>query len=167
MSIEEWRSIENYPNYLVSSEGRVKNHMSNRILKPSNDSYGYPQVILSNDGRKRSHRIHRLVANAFIENYDKSLEVNHRSGVKTDNSVSNLEWVTPSENTKHAYRTGLAHRSPKAGSRPTKVRVVETGAVFESVSECARSLGIKREGINACVNRRIKTHRGLHFERID
>ena len=166
MNIERWKPIENFPNYLISNAGKVKNQKTERILKSCNDSHGYPQVILSNNGYKQAHRIHRLVAKAFVGGQDDSLEVNHRNGIKNESNMTNLEWVTHRENTKHAYNTGLAHRSSRAGSPPTKVLVVETGQVFDSESECAKSLGINREGINACVNGRSKSYHKLHFERV-
>lgn len=167
MASENWRDVDDFPNYLVSDDGRVKNRTTGRVLKACNDGYGYPQVILSNNGCKKSHRVHRLVAKAFLD-YDRdddSLEVNHRNGIKTDNVVSNLEWTTPSENMLHAFRTGLI-RKPLLSASATRIRVIETGRVYNSESECARDLGINREGINACVNGRLNSYYKLHFERV-
>lgn len=165
MTNERWYPVENYPNYHVSDEGRVKNHTTGRILKACPDSYGYPQVILSNRGNKKAHLVHRLVAKAFVDGFDDSLQVNHRDGDKTNNHSYNLEWVTPSENLLHAYANGLAYKSERAGTQPVSVRVIETGQIFRSESECAMTLGIKREGINACLNGRLQKYHGFHFER--
>lgn len=163
---EKWLAIDRFPNYCVSDTGRIKNRKTNHILKSHNDGHGYPQVILSNNGYKQSQRVHRLVANAFVDGRDECLEVNHIDGCKENNRACNLEWVTPSENSLHAYTTGLSHRSPLAGTPPSRVRVVESGEMFDSISECARCLGVSREGIVACVNGRSKSYRGLHFERV-
>ena len=166
MANERWSLVEDCANYSVSANGLIKNNRSGRILKPSPDSHGYPQVILSDHGHKKAHLVHRLVAKAFVDGYDDALQVNHRDGNKFNNRSSNLEWVTPSENSKHAYRTGLAHKCEYSGALPVSVRVMETGRVYASESECARNLGIKREGINACVNGRLDSYYGLHFERV-
>ena len=161
---ERWRNIEDYPNYRISSEGRIKNKTTGRILKPGTDRDGYKRIVLSDNGIKKCHGVHRLVGRAFVSGYDETLQVNHLDGVKANNTVNNLEWVTQSENAIHAYQTGLTKRSTKAGKQPRPVRVVETDQVFDSESECARMLGVKREGINACLNGRAHTHHGFHYE---
>lgn len=166
MVTENWKTVENFPNYLVSDEGRVKNHITGRVLKSSLDSYGYPQVVLSNNGVKKAHLVHRLVAKAFVDGRDESRQVNHRDGNKRNNRFSNLEWTTASENTLHAYANGLARKSERSGTLPVKVLVLETGDIFRSESDCASALGIKREGINACLNGRLQSYYGFHFKRV-
>lgn len=79
-----------------------------RKLKPLIDSKGYPYVDLkSSDGKRRCPKIHRLVALSFIPNPENKPQVNHIDGCKTNNSVSNLEWVTNEENRTHAINIGL------------------------------------------------------------
>lgn len=77
-------------------------------------------------GKQKSVRVHRLVASAFIENPNDYPEVNHIDGNKTNNHVSNLEWVTPSMNSQHAYRTGLI--DPMRNAAPC----VDCGALTRS-----------------------------------
>jgi len=67
----------------------------------------YPSVKLKKDNKIITHRIHRLVAIAFIDNQENKKCVNHKDGVKANNIVSNLEWVTSSENNHHAMQNGL------------------------------------------------------------
>lgn len=106
--MEQWRSIPGYEGiYQVSSEGRVKNAYGH-VLKPETAKNGYKRVTLFD---KKKFQVHRLVALAFIPNPDNKEVVNHRNGVKADNRVENLEWVTWSENAKHAYATGLKYVS--------------------------------------------------------
>lgn len=111
MNDEKWMWIEGYEGfYMVSSRGRVmsaprktgRSFWPGRILKPQLAS-GYLRVSLSFKGATKQVQIHRAVAQAFIENRDGKPEVNHKDGDKTNNNVSNLEWVTRSENVKHSY----------------------------------------------------------------
>ena len=104
---EEWRDVIGYESiYQVSNLGRVKRIAGGygarvgRILRPRTGRY--PTVALSVGSCPCTHFIHRLVALAFLGSPLEGSEVNHKSGIKTDNRVSNLEWVSPSENRLHA-----------------------------------------------------------------
>ena len=94
---ENWRSVNLYLNYEVSSVGRVRNVNTGRILKPSLDG-GYYKVYLYIDGKGKKHLLHRIVACEFIENLENKPCVDHCDGNKTNNCVSNLRWATNSEN---------------------------------------------------------------------
>lgn len=76
-------------------------------LKRGVGSHGYPTVVIVVDGKSRSMCIHRLLAMAFIPNPMNKPQVNHRDGDKANFDLSNLEWVTDSENKLHAYANGL------------------------------------------------------------
>lgn len=115
---EIWKDIEGYEGlYQISNFGRVKSlpkkngnsYQEERILKPKNNQ-GYMQVNLYKNKKCKSIVIHRMVAKAFIKNEYNKREVNHIDGNKANNRVDNLEWCTPSENQKHAYRIGLKGR---------------------------------------------------------
>ena len=105
---EIWRDISGYEGLCqISNLGRVKSfYNGGRMLKPGRVS-GYLRVTLRCDGKSKSLFVHRLVAQAFIPNPESKREVNHVNGIKTDNRVENLEWVTPAENSRHAVATGL------------------------------------------------------------
>lgn len=102
--MEIWKKVKNYERYEISSYGNMRNIVTNTIKKISMSNNGYSYVSLYN--RKKFY-IHRLVAEAFIENLHNKKIVNHINGIKTDNNIKNLEWVTKSENAKHSFNIGL------------------------------------------------------------
>ena len=106
---ELWRDIENYEGlYKVSNFGRVKSFHFGRekLLKAGVSNTGYVNVSLTKNKTKKNFNVHVLVAKAFIPNPDGKREVNHIDGDKLNNCVDNLEWVTGSENTRHAIQNG-------------------------------------------------------------
>ena len=102
LNVEVWRSIENYDNYAVSSFGRVKNTKTERILKAADNGQGYLKVSLYEDGVKKTHKIHRLVANAFLNNPNDKLCVDHKDNNRTNNHISNLRFATTKENNQNS-----------------------------------------------------------------
>ena len=97
---EEWKQIENFPLYEVSSIGNVRRMTRGkyRYLRPHLNDNGYYEVALSINGIVKHQRIHRLVALCFVPNPNHEPQVDHIDGCKTNNSVENLRWVSPSVN---------------------------------------------------------------------
>lgn len=93
---ERWKPIFGYDGlYEVSSLGRVRSRYSGewKVMRPRKYSGGYLMVMLYKNGKSKNSKIHRLVAQAFIPNSDKTKTIiNHVNEIKTDNRVSNLEW---------------------------------------------------------------------------
>ena len=110
--METWKDIAGYEGlYKVSSYGRIKSFRKDKvngdIMKQIESHKGYYEVSFRVKGQRKKFKVHRLVAIAFIPNkYNKPL-INHKDGNKKNNNIDNLEWVTHSENVKHAYDNGF------------------------------------------------------------
>lgn len=159
--MEIWIKIKDVDDYEVSSNGRVRNRKTGRIMKTPINDKGYPTVMLRKNKFYVNKRVHRLVADNFYDGDHEGLDVNHRDGNKTNNHVSNLEFCTRKENIRHAFDTGL-----KKPSRQIRVRVIETGEEYESIRECARQIGEDQSAICQCLNGKMRSCHGLHFEKI-
>ena len=142
--METWIAIDEFPDYSVSSEGRIKNNKTNKIKKPIlNKRNGYYQTVLSygDEGhrKKKTVRYHKYIAKYFCSQDGDNLEVNHIDGDKSNNHPSNLEYVTSSYNQKHAYKLGLRDNSGQiamANATKKRCKVVDklTGEVYEFCS---------------------------------
>lgn len=128
--MEKWKEVEGYEGlYEISNLKRVKSlkrqvknlngfrTVNERILATKIHSCGYVQVVLRKYGTDKCFRIHVLVAKAFIPNSDNKPQVNHIYGVKLNNIVHNLEWVTRKENMQHASQSGLLNNTVLAENR--------------------------------------------------
>ena len=105
--MEEWRVIEEFPQYKVSNLGRVINVKKNKLMTITIRPNGYCVVKLSKNNVARERKVHRLVAIAFIENPNNYKCVNHKNEDKTDNRVENLEWCN------HQYNNTYGNRIQK------------------------------------------------------
>ena len=176
---EVWRDIEGFEgHYKVSNLGRVKScdrvlphqthgtwHIKERILKAHSSGPGkskYTTVMLHcGNGNMECKKIHRLVAEAFIPNYDNLPQVNHIDGVKSNNTVSNLEWVSGQENVDHAWRNGLCNNIVKAKQRP--VVNLDTGERFDSLADAERSFGNSFGAISHVLNGKCEHAHGYRW----
>lgn len=119
--LETWLPIAGYEGlYEVSDLGNVRSlkraTTSGKVLSQKTTTSGYSAVCLCKNNEKKTVVVHRLVATAFISNPDNKPEVNHKNGIRTDNRIANLEWVTRSENELHAFRAlGKAPQAYWAG----------------------------------------------------
>lgn len=164
----KWKTIEEYPNYMVSDMGEVKSLKfgKERILKGIKDKDGYLIVNLFKEGKKKSHFIHRLVALAFLPNPNNLSEVNHISEIKTDNRVENLEWCNREHNLNHGSRNERARKTltnRKDLSKPI-LQFSKTGKLIRkwtSVREVERELGFNEGNISSCCNGKYNSSYGF------
>jgi hypothetical protein len=122
---EIWKPVSGFDRYFISNMGRLKYYKYKRnTLKYNKDDKmiittgviqsGYLTSTISNGkDNKETFRIHRLVAREFLTNPDMLPFVNHKDGSKTNNKLDNLEYISPSDNTKHAHDTGLYKKGGK------------------------------------------------------
>lgn len=141
--------------YSISSDGQVRKDTINRILSQSSQQ-DYKFVTLLIKGSQKRMRVHRLVAETFIENPNNKPYVNHIDGNRANNHVENLEWVTPSENTQHAVKTGLIHNGRKRAVIQYNLDGIQM-ATFESATEAARQTGGSQSKITMCCKRQRQT----------
>jgi len=133
--MEKWKDIEGYEGrYQISNLGKAKSLNYGRtgkaqVLKTLIDSGGYSYVVLFKKAKRKTNRISRLVAQAFIDNPENKLFVNHLDGNKHNNCVKNLEWCTQSENEKHAHKIGLKNhkgeKHPGSKLKDIEVKVIK------------------------------------------
>ncbi|ELY6289316.1 HNH endonuclease [Cronobacter sakazakii] len=144
MSVEVGEYIPGYEGkYSVTKDGHVYSHLSERFLNPSPDNKGYLRVTLYSDGIQKTIKVHRLVAKLFIPNPHCKPEVNHINGDKTDNTSENLEWSTSSENSHHAYRTGLKRGNNGVINGRAKLSEADVIAIRNSSGMKLRELSAK------------------------
>lgn len=161
--MKQLKQIKNFNKYYVDNYGNVYSTNHNRIikLKQSLMPNGYMHIGLHKNNKAYNKYVHRLVAEAFIPNPENKKDVNHKNGIRTDNRVENLEWVSRSENQLHAYRI-LKRKAPWTGKfgkdNPGSKIVLQIKdgiivAEYSSMKEAEKITGFKHVSC-ACLGRR-------------
>lgn len=151
-----------YDNYNISEDGVLTNRKGHEIKAYLKQGYKY--AVIRYRGTNVNKAIHRIVAEAFIPNPDGKPQVNHKDGNKLNNTVSNLEWVTAKENTRHSVY--VLKRDHQKGLRHP-VRLVETGQEFDSRVACADFLHTGIDYLIDVCDDPFKTCKGYHIESVD
>lgn len=193
--LSELEGFEDFEGYAISEDGsiysyrkHVRDSITGRIvgsfvseksvlIKGSIDSKGYRYIdIKDKNGKRRCPKVHRLVALAFLENKYKKPQINHIDGVKLNNDISNLEWVTNSENQLHAYKIGLSFGQEKEknyqwdGNHDNckRVRQIDLNgnelAIHDSLAIAGRSIGKGYSTISKVCNGKGRTAHGYMWE---
>ena len=137
MNMETWKIVPWCIYYEVSSEGRVRNLRTAKIIGDWADGR-YRRVRLFGDGFSKRILLHRLIAQIFIPNPHNYPCINHKNGIKTDNSVTNLEWCSYSHNASHAWASGL-----RSGICSFKLDILQA----MTIKKCLADGGVKQKDI--------------------
>ena len=129
--------VRSLPRIVKNGQNTVRKVDSYHILKPGVKGNGYLQVTL---GRGQNRYVHRLVAEAFIDKPDELSEVDHINGNRADNQVSNLRWVTRSENNLNP----IWRRKKSKKVQQIDIATGKVIRVWDSMSEAERTLHIHR-----------------------
>ena len=173
---EEWIPFISNRNYEISNWGRIRTYYrlggggfaqrSHCIMKTQVSRYGYEMVMLKVGNKYKNMTIHRLVATHFLEPNTEKTIVNHKDGNKLNNNLSNLEWCTYSENTRHSYangtskgRKGEKHHLNKIKEEDVReiFRLRETGMTHKEIS---LEFNLSRQHVGSILNR----ERWLHIK---
>jgi len=160
--MEEWRIIEEFPQYKVSNLGRVINTRKNKLMAVSIKPNGYCVVKLSKNNIAREQKVHRLVAIAFLPNPNNYDCINHINEDKTDNKVENLEWCNYQYN--NTYGTRCFRQANKI-KVPIKQCDIQGNIIkeFNSINDAAKTLNILACNISNCLHGKQKsTPRNLY-----
>lgn len=133
-----------------------------KVLRVHKDSNGYSIIRLYKNGKGASIRMHRLLALMFIPNPNNYKVINHIDGNKGNYALENLEWVTFSENNKHAFATGLSSNRGEKQSRAILkekdvLHIRQLYPLFEQLG-IAKIYGVSRSVIGSIIRREIWTH---------
>lgn len=164
---ETWKPINGFPKYQVSNQGRIKNIESGRIFTGTCDAFGYIHVrLINSQGTHTLRKIHRLVAEAFLPNPEGKPIIDHKDEDKTNNTLSNLRWVTYSENT-IAYNKKRAESDPEKKQNQKSRKIAQYTldgklvATFNKMSEITKATGIDKYGIYCTCYGKLRSNGGF------
>lgn len=158
--MENWKEIPKTNGYYWASDfGRIWSARTG-VLKTPPSNKGYPHFNMCQNGSSKRGIVHRVVAELFIENPKNAPQVNHKNGIKHDNRVENLEWVTNDENRIHFLTVLGGNYNVKPSKRKKRVfaKNIQSGEIIEfgGIRECARYLGIPYQAVQGICHKRNK-----------
>ena len=154
------QTIPNFSNYLINRNGEIFSKISNKFLKTYINGVGYEAIKLIDDlGKKKHLLIHRALAELFIPNPDNKQEVNHIDANRANNSLNNLEWVTPSENIRHAFKLRKHKKSIDYTEIPTIVQKLKNGNSWANI---AKQYNVDPSGLRKLIKREFERNNNLN-----
>lgn len=145
--VEVYNTIAEIDGYSISNLGNVYSNKKNKHLKKQTNYKGYHFIGLMVNGKNKKYYVHRLVAMAFIPNTEKKPQVNHKNGIKTDNTIDNLEWMTNIENKQHAVKNKLTNLGCTTLMKKNKIVIdLYNGVFYYSTREAERHIETKIKG---------------------
>jgi len=160
-----FKKIRDFNYYLISPDLRVYSIKTKKFMKPIVNGIGYHQIMLYEPGRKPKIILyHRIIAEAFIPNPENKSFVNHINGIRGDNRIENLEWVTQSENIRHAWRTGLSKYDYKRTLSHSKIVLcLNTGIFYLKVKDAAFVKNIELRTLRRRLSGEFKNNTGMVY----
>ena len=141
--------FRNYSNYEVFEDGRIWSYRKNKFLKPQTSHNGYQRVqLFDNEGNGKIYMVHRVVWEAVTSSpIPYGMQINHRSEVKTENMITNLELVSPKQNIN--WGSGIARRTKTQSKQVGAFKNGELVMTFPSTMEAGRQ-GFSHSVVSRC-----------------
>lgn len=158
--METWKPLANFPSYNGSTEGRIMNIRTQRILKTFIDNKGYEKVCLRKNNKQYTVNVARVIGETFLGEHP-GMDIRHKNNDRSENCVDNLYWSTRQETVRDAFNGGT-----KIPSRQIPVKVIETGEVYNSIRACARDINCSQTEICKYLVGKRSHVKGYHFEYI-
>ena len=161
--------VSKFMGYTVYENGDVYSKLGNK-RKPFISQVGYYRLVLRENRIMKNIDVHRILALCFIPNPLNKPQVNHKNGIKTDNRIENLEWVTCRENIIHAFKNGLRIQAI-GGECKTSISVIQYDMnknyinEYGAMIEAERITGISHASISANVSNKRKHAGGYIWEK--
>lgn len=132
--VEVLSDIKDFENYFIDVNFNIVRKKDNIIIKTNINKDGYLTLRLSKDNKRFTLQYHRILALNLLDlrdDFNETMQVNHIDGNKLNNNLDNLEWVTPSENLKHAYDLGLRKKDNKCNTKYSETQIHNVCSLLE------------------------------------
>ena len=154
---ENWIPCYGAEQYEANTNGDVRNAKTGRILSQYTDVNGRKTVTVRVDGKTYKRSVHRMIAEAVHGDECNNMDIYHLDGDKQNNRIDNLAIGTRSDTIKN-----------KCKNKCRRILVVETGEIFDTLSDCSKAVGMSKSAISKSLNFSFCSNRkGLHFKLVD